>query len=613
MKGKRLISMLFAVALTLGLVPAMASAADPIATDLVIHKMQVETGTGLENHDGTELSDFTGTNLEGATPLAGIIFKYWKISDAATPAQMSEIKGLSTIADIEAYVAANPTILTGGTETAASSAAGIVNVNGLAEGKYLFGEVNGAAENVSEYIGVPFLLELPQMKTDGTAYFGTGADALHVYPKNVKKMPGLDVETVNASDARIGGGEFLVQQYNSVTDAYETVTSIGTAGTISLPSGFITLADLPAGQYQLVNTVAPTGYVVDARPVGFTVSAGTITFDSPNSPMASFTPASGTDNPMITIEFNAKPDVSKTEGNGGTEQIGETVTWTVAMDVPVLIKDYVKFGMTDTIDSRLDYIADSVAVSIGSTPLTAGTHYTVDYNITTRVLSIAFIPASLDAYEGETINVSYGTKINETAIMGEEIPNDVELAFDNNYGHITEPGEIKPPVTPTVWTGGAQFKKVDGSNTAVVLEGAEFKIASDAAGTVFLTWTQDLMDANDLSKFVTPTVGGDITLKSGADGLFEIMGLKGGTYYLVETKAPTYNGTQYNLLRDPAAFEITKTSHEDASAMQVLNNSGLQIPQTGGIGTVLFTIVGVALMGVAIALFRKKKGPAAAE
>ena len=106
MKGKRLISMLFAVALTLGLVPAIASAADPIATDLVIHKMQVETGTGLENHDGTELSDFTGTNLEGATPLAGIIFKYWKISDAATPAQMSEIKGLSTIADIEAYVAA---------------------------------------------------------------------------------------------------------------------------------------------------------------------------------------------------------------------------------------------------------------------------------------------------------------------------------------------------------------------------------------------------------------------------------------------------------------------------------------------------------------------------
>ena len=611
MKGKRLISMLFAAALAVGLVPATALAAEPITTDLVIHKMQVETGTGLEDHDGTEIGDFTGTNLEGATPLAGIIFKYWTISSTATPAQLAEIRGLSTIADIEGYATANPTVLTGGTETAASDASGVVNVAGLAEGKYLFGEVNGASENVSEYIGVPFLLELPQMKTDGTAYFGTGADALHVYPKNVKKMPGLDVETVNDSNTRIGGGEFLVQKYNTATASYETVTGIGNGGTIALPNGLITLSELPAGQYRLVNTVAPTGYVVDDRPVGFTVSAGVVSFDSPNSPMASFTPASGSANPMITIKFSAKPDVSKTEGSGGTEQIGETVTWTVTMDVPSLIKDYKKFVMTDTIDTRLDYLANSVVAKVGAVTLVENTNYTVDYNTATRVLTVAFAPATLEAYEGQKIEVSYGTKINETAVMGEEIPNNVELSFDNNYGHITEPGEIVPPVVPTVWTGGAKFKKVDGSNTAVALEGAEFKIATNAAGTTFLTWTQDLMDANVLANFVSPVVGGDITLKSGTDGVFGINGLKGGTYYLVETKAPSHNGTQYNLLKDPAPFEITKTSHEDANTMQVLNNSGLQIPQTGGIGTALFTIVGITLMGVAIALFRKKKGSAA--
>ncbi|WP_139651488.1 SpaH/EbpB family LPXTG-anchored major pilin [Raoultibacter phocaeensis] len=613
MTKKRFISMLFAVALTMGLVPAMASAADPISTDLVIHKMQVETGTALEDHDGKEITDPTGTNLEDATPLSGIIFKYWTISPSATPAQMAQIQGLSTIEAIDAFITANPGILTGGTETAASNAQGIVNVNGLAEGKYLFAEINGASENVSEYIGVPFLLELPQMKTDGTGYFGTGADALHVYPKNVKKMPGLDVESVDAdTSARIGSTDFLVQKWNDSTSAYETVTGIGTGGTITLPSGFVQLGDLPAGKYQLVNTEAPTGYVIDNRPVGFTVSAGVVTFDSPNSPMASFTHATGSDNPLITVKFTKKAEVGKTEENGGTERVGELVTWKVALDVPTLIKDYVKFDMTDTIDTRLDYVADSVVAKVGSTTL-GSTHYTASYDDATRVLTVAFTPAALEAFEGEQIIVTYNTKINETAVMGEEIPNNVELSFNNGHGHITEPGEVTPPVTPTVWTGGAKFKKVDGSNTTVPLPGAEFKIASDASGTTFLTWTQDLLDANDPSKFVSPTVGGDIVMVSGTDGVFEIKGLKGGTYYLVETKAPTVGGTQYNLLRDPAPFTITQTSYEDTSTMSVENNSGLQIPQTGGMGTILFTIVGIALMGAAIVLFRKKRGAASAE
>lgn len=598
---KRLISAACAVALLMGLAPAAALAADPISTDLVIHKMQVDTGTGLSDHDGTELTNPPGT------PLAGIVFKYWTISPTATAAQIAEIQGLSTIESIETYAAANPTILTGGTTTAATNAQGVVNVSGMPEGKYLFGEVNGASENISEYIGVPFLLELPQMKTDGSGYFGTGANALHVYPKNVKKMPGLDVKTVNESNVQIGGASFLVQKWNDATSAYETVTGIGASGTISLPSGLITLADLPAGKYQLVNTVAPSGYAVDTRAVGFTVSAGTVSFDSPNSPMASWTPASGSDNPRITIKFNKKSVIGKTEENGGTERVGETVTWKVTLEVPTLIKDYKKFEMTDTIDTRLDYSADSVVVKIGSTTLTSGTHYNVTYTDATRVLAVTFIPTALEAYEGQTIEVTYGTKINETAIMGQEIPNDVELDFDNGHGHITVPGEVTPPVTPTVWTGGAKFKKVDGSNSTVVLPGAEFKIATDSAGTTFLKWTTELIDANDSTKFVTPVAGEDIVLKSDATGIFEVKGLKGGTYYLVETKAPTVNGKQYNLLRDPAQFEITKTSYEDANTMSVLNNSGLQIPQTGGIGTVIFTVAGLALMATAIVLFRKKR------
>lgn len=613
MMKKRIISAICAVALAVGLVPVTnAFAADPITTDLVIHKMKVDSGTSLDTHNGEEITDFTGTNLDGATTMQGVKFKYWTISSTATAAQMAAIQGLTTIEEIEAYASANPTVLTGGTETAATNASGIVNVNGLAEGKYIFGELNGAANNVTEYLGVPFLLELPAMKSSGTAYFGTGANALHVYPKNVLQHPGLDIKTVDESNAQIGGAKFLVQQYNSATSAYETVTSIGTNGEISLPTGFITLADLPAGHYQLVNTLAPPGYMSDDRPVKFDVAGGVVTFDATSSPLASFTaPATPADNPLITIKFLKKPDVTKTESSGGTERIGETVTWTVSLDVPTAIEDYQIFSMTDTIDSRLDFLGlTSITVKVDGADLISGTHYTATY--VGNKMTVAFVPTTLSTYVGKKIIVTYGTKINETAVMGQEIPNDVELSFDNGHGAVAIPGDpvnppIKPPTPPTVWTGGAKFKKVDGNNTAVALPDAEFKIASDAAGTTFLTWTQDLIDANDVSKFVTPLPGADITMKSGADGTFEIKGLKGGTYYLVETKAPSVGGTQYNLLRDPAAFVITQTSYETSETMSVENRSGLEIPKTGGIGTVIFTIVGIALMGVAAMMFRRKK------
>ena len=600
---KRVLSVIFAVVLTMGMIPAVAHAADPIVTDLVIHKMVVASGTSLAPHDGKEITDFTGTNLDGATPLGGVEFKYWEISPSATPAQLSAIQGLTTIEAIEAYATANSTVLTNGTSTSATDATGAVSVTGLAEGKYIFGEVNGAANNVTEYLGVPFLLELPAMKADGTGYFGTGTNALHIYPKNVLNHPGLDVKTVNEAGTQIGGAIFTVQMDNG-SGTYETLT--GSAGTISLPSGFLTLADLPAGSYQLVNTTAPGGYVVDNRPVKFTVSAGQVTFDSPNSPRATFTPAAITGgNPLITIMFLAMPDIDKTENVGGTAQVGETVLWTISVSVPTDIANYTKFNLVDVIDSRLDYdTSQTVAVSVdGGSALVAGTHYVATYTSATSTLLIEFNQTTLSSYEGERILVTFSTTINETALMGSEVPNNATVDYDNSYGSILTPND---PTPPSVWTGGAQFSKVDGANSAVVLAGAEFKIATDAAGTTFLTWTQALIDANTVTLFVTPVVGADITMKSGANGLFEIKGLKGGTYYLVETKAPNVGGIQYNLLRDPAAFSITKTSYESVNTMQVLNNTGLEIPFTGGVGTVVFTVIGVALMVLAITLFRKR-------
>ena len=115
----------------------------------------------------------------------------------------------------------------------------------------------------------------------------------------------------------------------------------------------------------------------------------------------------------------------------------------------------------------------------------------------------------------------------------------------------------------------------------------------------------------------------NVILTSAADGIFKIAGLDDGTYYLREIQAP--NG--YNLLEEDVQLVITADTEngqnwagEPDQALTALNisvndgvaqdgvldtgivnvtvrnNQGATLPETGGMGTTLFYIIGGLLV-----------------
>ena len=108
-----------------------------------------------------------------------------------------------------------------------------------------------------------------------------------------------------------------------------------------------------------------------------------------------------------------------------------------------------------------------------------------------------------------------------------------------------------------------------------------------------------------------------VKLTSDDEGRFEITGLEYGTYKLEEIKAPA----DYAKLSGDVEFTVSKGSYttigdidynlklkdgETQTKAQKIENKKVSIPQTGGIGTVIFTVVGISLMAGAFIAMRKR-------
>ena len=191
------------------------------------------------------------------------------------------------------------------------------------------------------------------------------------------------------------------------------------------------------------------------------------------------------------------------------------------------------------------------------------------------------------------IVIQYLTTVKDDAVVKEEMKNTTHLTYGDN----NTTTEDSKTITKTFGIPVFKYTKNDQA-----LAGAEFMLSTDPNCTDE-SKTLEFTLNNDTNKYRFAAHGGNATLTSLDNGRIDIEGLKAGTYYLKETKAPD----GYNLLKTIQKIEIVEDgSGEDGSIklngtaitgdVKVKNNSGIELPSTGGMGTTLIYLAGIVLV-----------------
>lgn len=371
----------------------------------------------------------------------------------------------------------------------------------------------------------------------------------------------------------------------------ETVAAGGTA----------TFADLAMGEYFIRPTSTTSIYQLMLQKVEPTTVDGTYVIDD--------------------VTFTAKhKEVNVTKVADKTSVTKkEKVTYTVTVDVPTYSTNATDktFSVADKLPDGLTLDPASIKVQIKSVDV-ATAAYTLD---TTATAEYTFkLSVNNDQYDANwAANSAKQLVITYTATLNDDgttAVNDTEtntVTFDySNYPYVENSHEQKTD-TATVTTFAIKIDKFVAGTESSKLAGAKFDL--------YRTATQAEIDAGTSVVIPHTSVNGvklegDLVTDDNGAATFAKYEANGTNYdyYLVETQAPS----GYNLLDNAVKVNFTDADVEATAGVytvKVPNNSGIVLPITGGIGTVIFTAAGILLMLGAVILFviSRKRAKANAE
>ena len=368
-------------------------------------------------------------------------------------------------------------------------------------------------------------------------------------------------------------------------DGAGNVTYAGTAGATKLTQADIDAIAAYVANDDPVATVTSTGgaaAVAENLPNGYyyiTTTTGTVvTIDSTN--------------PSAQVEDkNIVPGVDKTitgassldeDGKKALAQVGTVVDYKAEITVGKGQKGYV---FKDTMGAGLAYVADSLSVK----GMTVNTDYTLA--VSGQNITVTFNDDAInDLVQNSKITVTYKATVTSDALTVNAAKNTATISYGNNSEFTSEPSVTE------VYNAKFTVTKKDGNNQPLadagfVIKNADNKYYKLDNGVV--TWV-DTIDAADEHK-------------SNAQGeVPAFTGLANGTYTLIEKTVPAGYNKAADSTFTVAEHDYTATNLEQTT--EVINNSGSELPSTGGIGTTMFYIVGsVLVIGAAVVLISKRR------
>lgn len=624
---KKITSIVLALLLAVSTVTGLAITANaasfsfdkPTSATLNIHKGDVDqVGDGSAQVSGDDkvignTDTLTGTDLDMPENFKALTdvqaqFAIYYVGDETTPVPSTA----NTVSyELKATVSTDKS-----TGVATFTADGTTNPLGL----YYVEEVN-FPDMVTYQVAQGFFVYLPMTAqnvkdTDTTSgsYSGTTwLSTVDVYPKNLTTLGGATLtKTINNAEITSStplavAPKFKLVEYNANTEGAAIATDIeAKAGynavskatgldakydtvTIAQKDGKIAVDGLPVGTYAFIETGAAqidagTDLPIDSTPRVFKVSQGynvdVTTSENGFGEITRIT-AGDTAKYSFSVDNSTEPTVSKAVDKAVAE-IDEDVTWTITPTVPADIATYQKYVVTDRIADELDISgADAVTVTATGASLTKDTDYTID--VTDKLVTVDFTATGRALLaNASNIKITIVTQINSNAVADFPIKNKAVLEYQNSFQTTSKTTESNEPETTT---GALKIEKVDAADHDTKLAGVEFALTDSEGNAVNVTYD----GTNKI--YVVDSASSSNKVTTEADGTIYVKGLAYETYILTETK--TNNG--YQLLSAP--IEIRVANGTGNNAVTVENVKQPDLPLTGGMGTILFTVAGLALIG----------------